>query len=125
MAEPNVKKTSFFRALAEIWHETSATFSDTLQLSLLEMRLAGVSLFYIIALVVLILFFFTSAWLCFLGLIIAILVYLHLTWILSFLIVMGVNLLVAVIALCVVLHLRKNLNLKSTLRQFTSKRTHP
>lgn len=118
-------KVGFFRALVEICRETSAVFSDTLHLLLLEMRLAGVSIIYIILFTVLLLFFLTSAWLCFLGFIIAVLVYLHFSWILSFLMVMGTNLLVAVILLCLILHLRKNLNLKSTLRQLNPQKSRP
>lgn len=119
MNNDNLDHPSLFTAIEHIWKYSLEIIQDIFKLFLLEVRLAGKSLATIIIMVILAALLLISSWFSLLGALISWLLTLHMSLVLSLVLVAGVNLIIAIAIGIYIIKISSNLKFKETRKQIS------
>lgn len=112
-----LENNSLLTSIEHIWKYSFSIFQDIFKLFALEIKLAGKSLAVIFILVVIAALLLISSWFSLLGVVISWLLTLHISLILSLLLVSAINLIIAIGIGIYIFRISNNLHFNETRKQ--------
>lgn len=104
----------FFSALGRIMQGSSDIVKDVSRIALLEFRIARLSVIYMTIWACIALIFFSAVWLCLQAILVLAINQFFANLLLSFAIVLGINLLFVLIAAIIIMRIKRNINFETT-----------